>query len=56
MFNYLLVSCTCVATAYNNTVGTLKQGYPLLQYETLIPYDTSRSHGERHPTPPHGQV
>jgi hypothetical protein len=38
------------------TVGTLNQGYPLLQLKTLHPYDTSRSHRERHPTPPHGQA
>jgi hypothetical protein len=38
------------------TVVTLKQGYPLFySIKTPHPYDTPRSHGKQHSTPPHGR-
>jgi hypothetical protein len=38
------------------TVGTLNQGYPYYSTKTLYTCDFSWPRGERHPTPPHGQV
>jgi hypothetical protein len=38
------------------TIGTLNQGTLSYSMKALHPYDTSWSHGERHPTPPHGQA
>jgi hypothetical protein len=38
------------------TVGTMNQGTLFYGMKTLHTYETSRSHGEWHPTPPHGQA
>jgi hypothetical protein len=38
------------------TVGTLNQGYPLLQYEDAAHVRDPRSHGEWRPTRPHEQA
>jgi hypothetical protein len=38
------------------TIGTLNQGYPLLQYKDVVHVRRLLAARERHPTPPHGLV